>query len=493
MRTVIDLQTKLFGKSIENLEFDINSRDEIPQLLSGLQYIYKTPNVREQVYGILREISSKLKNPNTGRPGMDLWKILVLGTIRLDCNLDYDKLMELANEHRSIRIIMGHEENDFSKRYALQTIKDNVPLLTPSMLDRISLIVVESGHRLLGKKSDDLRGRCDSYVVETDVCYPTDLRMLFDSMRKAIEIIALICSNLGLTEWRLHASNTCKIKKLYNLIRTLRRSRSKQAKKKVEREDLIKSTCQSYLGLIEWMLFRIDVTISSLEEEGLIDFSIKTQLMVLENYLDKAETLKDQINRRIMQGEKIPHDEKIFSIFEEHTEWIVKGKAGISQELGKRVAILEDQFGFILNYEVMDELTDEKIAIKIVEGAKNRFKGLVGCSFDRGFYSRSNKTELKSILDYVVLPKKGRLSAADKEEEYSESFIKTRKQHSAVESGISALENHGLDRCPDHGLYGFKRYVALGILARNIQILGSIIQKKEKKRIKRQQNRRKAA
>ncbi len=81
-----------------------------------------------------------------------------------------------------------------------------------------------------------------------------------------------------------------------------------------------------------------------------------------------------------------------------------------------------------------------------------------------------------------MLPKKGKLSQKDKEEEHSEGFIKARHQHSAVESAINALENHGLDRCPDRGLHGFKRYVSLAVLARNIQIYGSIVQQKERKR-----------
>ena len=92
-------------------------------------------------------------------------------------------------------------------------------------------------------------------------------------------------------------------------------------------------------------------------------------------------------------------------------------------------------------------------------------------------------------MDYVILPKKGRLSAKDKEIERSEEFVLSRRKHSAVESSINALENHGLDRCLDHGLHGFKRYVALSVLARNMQILGHLIQQKELRR----QKRRKAA
>ena len=189
----------------------------------------------------------------------------------------------------------------------------------------------------------------------------------------------------------------------------------------------------------------------------------------------------------MIKGEIIRHDEKVFSIFEEHTEWISKGKAGVPQELGLRVCILEDEFGFILHHKVMKKQTDDKVAIPMIEETQQRFPELNGCSFDKGFHSPNNQKKLNELLDNLVLPKKGKLSSKDKEIEYSEEFIRTRRNHSAIESAINALENHGLDRCQDHGITGFKRYVALAVAARNIQILGNIVQQKKFKCKKRRE------
>ena len=189
----------------------------------------------------------------------------------------------------------------------------------------------------------------------------------------------------------------------------------------------------------------------------------------------------DQIIRRVVNDEKIPHNEKVFSIFEEHTEWISKGKAGVPVELGLRVCVMEDQHGFILNHMIMQKETDDKVAIPIIEDSVNKFPSLKACSFDKGFYTPSNRDNLRTLLDQVVLPKKGRLSQKDKEEQNSEEFVEARYQHSAVESAINALEIHGLDRCQDHGINGFKRYVGLAVLARNIQKVGSVIQSKQRK------------
>jgi len=120
----------------------------------------------------------------------------------------------------------------------------------------------------------------------------------------------------------------------------------------------------------------------------------------------------------------------------------------------------------------------------MAQEAKQRFADLSSCSYDKGFHNATNRTALETILDRVVLPKKGKLSQHDKEREHSPEFIQARHQHSAVESAINAVENHGLDRCLDHGLEGFKRYVALAVVARNMQVLGRILQQKELKRLK---------
>jgi hypothetical protein len=272
-------------------------------------------------------------------------------------------------------------------------------------------------------------------------------------------------------------------------IQKLKRSTSKDEAKIAQRDKFIVREHQNYIDVCQGFVLKAKETIRILRELGLLSLSQDLRLAAVEEYIRHAERQIDQTRRRVVLDEKIPHEEKVFSIFEPHTEWISKGKAGVPQELGLSVCVLKDQYGFILYHQVLEQQTDDKVAVSMAQGAKDRFPNLVGCSFDRGFYSPDNKRPLGNILDYVILPKKGRLSAKDKQIEQSEEFIKSRRKHSGVESSINALENHGLDRCLDHGLHGFKRYVALSVLARNIQILGHLIQQKELRR----QKRRKAA
>lgn len=186
----------------------------------------------------------------------------------------------------------------------------------------------------------------------------------------------------------------------------------------------------------------------------------------------------DLIHRRVLNGEKIPNCDKIHSLFERHTEWICKGKAGILQELGKRVCIIEDQHGFVLHHEVMNKVSDKDMVVPFIRETKELFPSLQSSSFDKGYWHPANKAALEEIIT-VALPRKGRLSKEAREYENSPEFIAAAKKHSAVESCINALENHGLDRCPDKGEKAFNRYIALAILGRNIQKLGVVIRKNE--------------
>jgi len=487
MRQVIEPQRKLGQIDISKIEFDLRCRDEIPKVLMGLQQIYCTPEIREKVFEALLKLIPSNIDTNKGRPGMELWKILVLGCIKLTCNWDYDKLHDIANNHGKIGEMLGHGEmdkdNDNEERYSLQTLKDNISLFTPEILDHISQIVVEYGHCFLkGEKSEKLNGRCDSFVVETDVHFPTDINLLFDAVRKVITLIWQSSRESDILGWRNSADNIKKVRRLFHKVRKLKHSTSKDAVKVAKKEEEIKQAHQAYIDLIEALLDRSTETLLELKIKGNISFD---KIAGIEGYMEHAYRQIDQIRRRVIRDESIVHHEKVFSIFEEHTEWISKGKAGVAQELGLRVCILEDQYGFILHHRVMEKETDDKVAVAMVVDTKRKFPNLNCCSFDKGFWSPENQRRLRELLEFVILPKKGKLSESDKKVEYSDEFMAGRRAHSAVESAINGLENHGLDRCLDHGLYGFKRYVSFAVMARNIEKLGSLIRNQKLKSLNR--------
>ena len=153
MRKVTNLQMKLGEVDVSKVQFDPRSRDDIPRVLMGIKAVYMDPEAREELFAILRDAVPAGVDAGNGRPGMDLWQIFVLAAVRLGCDMDYDRLHSMANEHKTIRRMMGltwWEEDDV--KFKLKTIKENVSLLTPEILDRADEVVVKAGHRLIGKK-----------------------------------------------------------------------------------------------------------------------------------------------------------------------------------------------------------------------------------------------------------------------------------------------------------------------------------------------------
>jgi len=305
MRKVIENQLKIGQVDISSIEIDLNCRDEIPQLLLGLQAIYTDRNLQDAVFGILKNIVPSNVDMGNGRPGMDLWKILVPGTLRLNCNWDYDKLHNISNEHKTVREFLGHTIFDFDQRYSLQSLKDNIALFTPELLDEINRVAVKAGHDLVcGKGEFRLKGRCDE---------------------------------LGVTDWRQYRHIFKKIRKQFNVVRRLKHSSSKDGAKKAQRERLIIEAHRQYVDLVDHYVQRAKTSIGVL---NVSDIGKMAGIMVIDGYIAHAERQIDQIRRRVLEGGAIAHREKVFSIFEEHTEWISKGKAGVSQELGLGVCVL---------------------------------------------------------------------------------------------------------------------------------------------------------
>lgn len=479
MRIVKDPQMQLGEVDISQIKFDPKSRDEMPQVLRGLQYIYTNLELRTQVFDILEKHIYADKKNITGRPGMDLWKILVLGVVRLNLNWNYDRLQNEANHHAQIRAMLGHSDDFEKPEYKLQTLKDNVSLLTPELLDEINVLVVHAGHKLVKKKDDEpLRARCDSFVLETNVHYPTDINLLFDAMRKMIQLTARHCAKQRLSDLRQSKHAMGQLKNLMRSAQVKKRSCSKNEATTLKLQSAVIQAHQAYIDMASVYVEKTTLALAKLKILGVVDPTI-------EEFMVHAKRQMDQIERRVMKREVIPHEEKVFSLFEPHTEWIMKGKAGVSVELGLKVCVLEDQHQFILMTRIMENETDDQAAVPMVEKAQHHFPNLNSVSYDKGFHSKKNQEILSEKLDFLVMPRKGKLSEAAKEIEHAPEFIKARHQHSGVESAINALECHGLDVCPDKGLDAFKRYVSLAAMARNLQRIGAILSmqvcKKEKR------------
>ena len=152
MRKLFDVQLALGAVPIEKVEIPTKTRDELPPILAGLQWIFITPEVNRDIFAVLEKIQPADKN-TTGRPGMDLWQILVLGVVRLGLDCNYDRLNYVANYDSLLRQLLGQPAFDMTLQFSLTSLKENLPLLTDKHLAEINAIVVRHGRQVVQKKT----------------------------------------------------------------------------------------------------------------------------------------------------------------------------------------------------------------------------------------------------------------------------------------------------------------------------------------------------
>ena len=307
--------------------------------------------------------------------------------------------------------------------------------------------------------------KTDSFVVESNVHFPTDYNLLWDCLRKSLDIVGYFTKHHKVEGWRKYFDWFYRLKRL---MRSLGRASSGGGKNKEKRQQ---EAAQSYLSV---SLLLLEKTKKSKLEFPVNNEKDLISMYFLEEFMALAYKHIDLIERRILKGEKIPHEEKIFSIFETYTEWITKGKLRPNVELGKRVAITTDQYNLIVDYQIMEHEEDRDIVIAIADRLLPKYS-IYSWSFDKGFWSSLNRDLLRLVIPNVVMPKIGKLTKEDKELETSRLFKKLKNKHSAIESNINELEHRGLDRCPDRGYFHFKSYVALAVCAYNLKKIGKQI------------------
>lgn len=471
MRKRFEVQLALGKTPIERVVIPLRSRDELPPVLAGLQWIFVTPEVNGQIFELLEKKVVGAKKA-TGRPGLDLWHILVLGIVRLALDCDYDRLEYLANYDGLLRQILGLNPvlGDQEKPFHYKTLSENVCHVDEELLQQINAVVVQAGRAVFKKKenapAEPICAKADTYVLEANVHFPTDVNLLWDAQRKCAELLVPMAEAVGLGGWRKCQDWRRRLKgQMIGLTRlTSGGGPNKEQRKRQGAEQYVR---ESYR--FEEKVF---ATIQALPlPQDPVEWVRREQLDYFHSAMIKQ---LDLVERRWLKGEIIPHEEKVFSLFEPHTQWIKKGKLFPPVELGHKVLLATDQHELILDYKVMDQLSDGNENIGLADRLLGRYgtSSLASLSFDRGFTREEDRQLLELYIPEVIMPKRGKRNSQEQIREQQRSFVVLRRKHCAIESDINALEHHGLNRCPDKGWHGFKRYVGFGVLAYNLHKIG---------------------
>jgi transposase, IS5 family len=466
-------QERLDCLRIVDVSLNLNCRDEIIPILRALQHLYANASLRQELLALVGKDVNQVTSRKHGRRGMSYWEIAVLAGVRLGCNLDYDKLQDLAENHRRLRQIMGigdwQEEVDFDWR----RIEDNLTKLRPETLKKINDLIVQAGHELDPEAIESVRG--DTFVVETDIHYPTESSLIEDGLRKVVTLAMRLAGKQGLPGWRQHKYWLRKVKKLVREIGRASRCKNGSGQSRV------RAGYQELLRLAAELLHRgreIAAALQAPENWSVLELPDEVGIEELLYYLDLTAQVCETAQRRVLAGETVPNAEKIFSIFEPHTELIKRGKQPVSIQFGHSVLVIEDAAGFVIDYRVVaNGVFDQDLVVPVMKKLQKRFGGKIkSASFDRAFHTPENQQELAKIVGTPCIAAKGEEKGRQQQQEATAAFRQARQRHPGVESAIGALQaGNGMKRCRDRGKRGYERYVGLGILGRNLQTLGKLL------------------
>ena len=456
---------------IEKIRLPLKSRDELPPLLAGLQWVWMHPTLKAEILALIEAAVPADKKP-TGRTGMTLWQILVLGVVRLGLDADWDRMEDMANHHLLVRQMLqvpAAPWGDEEKMFGHQTLRDNVALLDDALLQAINARIAAAGREVFAKKDGAPLAapevKADSCVLETDVHFPTDPSLLWDSGRKCVDLIeGFLASGHALSGWR-------KFKDWRRQLKNLQRSTSQIVYRGgPNKEARVKQAVREYLTVGREISGKVRQSLLELCDLATCATRWETPVY-FHTLLDKHLNL---VERRLLNGETLPQSEKVFSLFEPHTEWMQKGKSRPNVELGHKLLIATDQNQLIQDYSVLMQEAEVDQSIPVADRLLGRYgaDSVASLSFDKGFTREADRQLPGLHIPHVVMPKRGKKNAAETERESGKTFVALRKQHGAVESEINSLEHHGLNRCWDVGIGGYRRYVGLGVMSYNPHVIG---------------------
>ena len=474
MRISHQRQSQFDVMPIAEIELDPECRDRMIPILRGLQHLYAQPKWRDQTLQLIADDVLQDADPEQGREGLTLWQIFVLASVRLGANFTYDHLQYLASNDRNLRAMM--QAGDWSgERFSWHRIRDNVCLVRPETLEGINQLIVEEGHRLHPEAAEYVRG--DTFVAETNVHYPTESSLLLDGLNKIGQLAPDLAAILGVNGWRQSKSLYAKAKKAGRAINRIKKGRNYKTR--------LQAAYEGLFHFVDMMLPRLETLLEQAldgmiyDDDGLLpDSEVSRLYQQLMYWHSVTQHVYSTAYRRVIEGEKVPNVEKLFSLFEPDTELIIRGKAGSPVEFGHKVMVIEDAVGFICHWKVLPIGADERDMLlpemrALQERLKNRIRR---ASFDRGFHSPKNQEAMLEVVAHPCLPKPGSVQGAQQEAEATVEFRKSRRQHSGIESAIGALQSgNGLARCRDHSQEGYSRYIGLGILGRNVLLLGKLL------------------
>lgn len=350
-----------------------------------------------------------------------------------------------------------------------------------------NLIRPETLHQLLGhvtalaRQMKVTRGRklrTDGTVVESNIHHPTDSSLLVDGVRVLGRVLRRARKVLqDGVKGKIHVAESAFRNRLRSARRAAGQIRQATRGGAKEASERCRRAYEKLVQVAQATVKQTQTVVEALEQA--MTPGAQALAAEMKAFVPLVEQVIHQTVRRVLHGESVPADQKIVSLFEPHTDIIVRGKESKPVEFGHKVWLSEVEGRIISDYRVLQgNSSDQAQWIPSLEQHRTLFgRPPDRASADRGVYSRKNETVAEEMgVQRVILPKPGHRSAERKEHEKQRWFRRGRRYHQGVEGRISVLKRrYGLDRCLYHGEDGFERWVGWGIIAHNLRVIGTAL------------------
>jgi IS5 family transposase len=425
---------------------------------------------KDMIEQVRRDLTRGLKKAGTGRSGLTPQQVLCSLVLMRVKNWHYRELRE--------RIADGYTLRQFTDFYCQSVPRHDAfhrgfNRLTPATLAAINDLVVRAAVDL--DLEDGQKLRVDTTVVQTDIHHPTDNTLLWDVVRVITRLVNRLAAALQRRRIKGFRDRTRSARRrMYEIQRMTTRQRHEQQTGKY----------RELIGIVEEV---VDSARTAIENTGktrgkdmLADLAIAETRKEIEHFCSLGSRVVDQSRRRVLNGEQVPNAEKIYSIFEPHTDLIKRGKVQTPIEFGHKVFLAESAQGLITQYQVLDgNPVDEQHVAASLEDHKRTFghaPELYGS--DRGFFSERNVTSCKQGgVKVVCIPQRGGTKAPEREAyEKSAEFKDGQRFRAGIEGRISVLfRGRGMKRCLAEGRERFELWVAAAVLANNLMKIASLL------------------
>lgn len=426
----------------------------------------------EMMEAVRHDLERGLKSPGTGRSGLTAQQVLRSLVLMRVKNWTYRELRE--------RITDGYTLRQFANFYCQAVPKHDAfnrafNRLTPETLQTVNELVVQAAVDV--GLEDGQRLRVDTTVVQTDIHHPTDSTLLWDVVRVVTRLVL-----------RLSAAVQQRIQGFRNRSRAARRRMQEiQRMTPKERHHRQVEKYRELIGIAEEVVDRARKVVKQTRKargtDSLSDLAINALRKEIDHCCELGDRVIDQARRRVLQGEQVPTAEKIYSIFETHTDLIKRGKVQTPIEFGHKVFLAESAQGLITQYQVLAGNPGDD---QQVEPSLERHKETFGRApelygSDRGFFSETNvKSCKRNGVKVVCIPQRGGKKTAERETyERSPAFKEGQRFRAGIEGRISVLfRGRGMKRCLAEGHQRFELLVGAAVLANNLMRIAALLGKR---------------